>query len=239
MRGGGTAWRTSLSPSASSACSGKASSRILSAAKELAPPELGSARSFAALRTRAGSAGSHDHGHLATFHAGDLLDLGGISHLLAHAVQKGQSQFLVRHLAPAEMHGDLHLVALRQEPVHRAHLDLIVMGVDVRAHLALLDINGLLPFPGFVGTLLLLVLVFAEVHDLADGRLCGRLNFDEVEADFLGALQGVVGCDDANILSGFVDQPHIGDADMIVDARPIATGRGIHWWSGYGSFSFT
>ena len=57
----------------------------------------------------------------------------------------------------------------------------------------------------FVLPLLLLVLELAEVHDAADGRLLLRGDFDQVEADFAGLLQRLVGFDDAQLCSVVTD----------------------------------
>ena len=109
-----------------------------------------------------------------------------LADLVPHPLQDVHRQILVRHLAPAEPHGHLDLVALVEELVHLAHLDVVVVVVDARAHLDLLDLDHPLLLAGGVGLLLRLVLELAVVEDLADRRGRGRRDLDQVEAGFLG-----------------------------------------------------
>src|SRR3546814_20100764 len=61
--------------------------------------------------------------------------------LLAHAVEHLLAEVLVHHLATAKAHGHLDLVAFLDEAVDRPHLHLVVVDVDVRPHLDLLDLD--------------------------------------------------------------------------------------------------
>ena len=73
--------------------------------------------------------------------------------------------------------------------------------------------------------LLLLVLVLAEVEDLANRGPCVRGNLDEVHAGFAGAAQGLLGGDHPHLGAVRVDQPHLANADALVDARLVAPRR--------------
>ena len=75
------------------------------------------------------------------------------------------------HLAAAEAQGDLDLVAFLEEAPDRLHLHVVVVIVDHRAHLDLLDLDDLLLLAGLGGLLLFLIFEFAVVEDLADRRL--------------------------------------------------------------------
>ena len=64
----------------------------------------------------------------------------GICSTLASGVELGldllqdlEAELLVHHLAAAEAHGHLDLVAFLEEPRHGAHLDVVVVVVDARA----------------------------------------------------------------------------------------------------------
>ena len=85
-----------------------------------------------------------------------------------------EAEFLVRHLAAAEAKCHLDLVALVQELDHAPHLDVVIMRVDVGAHLDFLDVNGLLFLSGDILLLLRLILVFAIIEDLAYRRIGAR-----------------------------------------------------------------
>ena len=78
-----------------------------------------------------------------------------------------ESELRVRHLAPAELEAQLHLVAVVEELLGVAQLRVEVVRGDARRELDLLDLaRGRLR----VGVLLLLLVdVLAEVHDPADG----------------------------------------------------------------------
>ena len=127
-------------------------------------------------------------------------------------------QMLMRHLAAAEAHGDLDLVALVEEFADLAHLDVVVVVVDAGAHLDLLDLDHPLLLAGGVGLLLRLVLELAVVEDLADRRRRGRSDLDEVQAGFLGPGQGVAGGDHPDHVALGIDQTNLADVDPEIDA---------------------
>ena len=79
----------------------------------------------------------------------------------------------------------------------------------------------------FVLPLLLLVLELAEVHDAANGRLLLRGDFDQVEPDFAGLLQGLDGFDDAQLGAVVSDDADRRDADLLVD--PLTFLRSMAW----------
>ena len=103
---------------------------------------------------------------------GSYSTLASSSKSTAHFLQQLHAQFRVTHLAAAEAQGDLHLVALFEEAVHGLGLHFVVVNVDVRAELDLLDLDQLLALARFVLLLLFLELELAEIQDLADGRIC-------------------------------------------------------------------
>jgi hypothetical protein len=100
------------------------------------------------------------------------------------------------------------------------------VGVDVRTHLDLFDLDDLLVLAGFRGLLLRLVLELPEVENLADRRRGIRRDLDEVETGLRGSRQRVVDVDDAEVVTGFADQLNLRDADFTVDARAFLGRRG-------------
>ncbi|GAA3695042.1 hypothetical protein GCM10023081_35360 [Arthrobacter ginkgonis] len=62
------------------------------------------------------------------------------------------------------------------------------------------------------------VLVLAEVHQLANRRLGRRRHLYEIKIGFEGEAQRVFNADDADLLAVRSDQPHLGDADSIINA---------------------
>ena len=140
-------------------------------------------------------------------------------------VSSCHAQMLMRHLAAAEAQRDLHLVAFAEEALHRLHLRVVVVVVDGRAHLDLLDLDDLLLLARLGGLLLLLVFELAVVHQLDDGRLGLRRNFDEIEAFFFRDGAGFVEADLAVFVTVVSDQKDGAGKDFFVDARPVLGGR--------------
>jgi len=100
------------------------------------------------------------------------------------------------------------------------------MGLDARAHLDLLDLDGLLLLAGLGGLLLRLILVFAVVEDLADGGLGIGRNLDQVEARLLGARDGILDADGTDVVAFDVDKLNFAGLDPFIDAGPFACGCG-------------
>ena len=145
---------------------------------------------------------------------------------------------MMGHFAAAEAERQLDLVALLEEAPDRPHLHLVVVDVDVRAHLDLLDLDDLLLLAGFGGFLLGLILEAAVVEDLGDRRVLIRGDLDEVHPGFAGELEGALNRHVAVILALVVDQLDRGDADFFVDAGAFLGGGGCFKRSANGVFSF-
>src|SRR5262245_62103052 len=79
--------------------------------------------------------------------------------------------------------------------------------------------------------LLRLILEFAVVEDLADGRVGFRRNLHKVEPGLDGPLEGISVRHDANVISRLVNQSYFAGPDRVVDpgAGWLALGRGSHW----------
>src|SRR6185312_14490243 len=136
------------------------------------------------------------------------------------------AQMLVRHFTAAESQGDLDLVALVEEALHRPHLHVVIVIVDGGAHLDLLDLDDLLLLAGFVGLFLLLVFVLAIVHQLADGGLVVGRHLHNVEAFFLAQSERLIQADLAILMAVVADQQDSLGDDFVVDARAILGRRG-------------
>jgi hypothetical protein len=155
-------------------------------------------------------------------------------HLPGRAEQV-HANLLVRKFAAAEPQRDLHLVAFADELVDRPHLHVIVMIVDVRTHLDLLDLLRLLALAGEVGLFLRLVPELADVEELADRRIGVGRDLDQIEANSGRLLDRLAGVHDAQILAILVDHAHLWDVDHLVVARPALDG-GRHHAPGWGSY---
>src|SRR5258708_2515443 len=137
----------------------------------------------------------------------------------------------MRHFTPAEAQRDFHLVALFEKAVHGAHLHVVIVVVDHRPELDLLDLDHLLFLAGFRRLLLGLVFVFAVIENFADGggRIGGDL--DEIKPGLLRSVQSNLDLNGPMIMAGLVDQLDFANSDLLVDARAVLRGglRGAHW----------
>src|SRR6266700_4144552 len=173
--------------------------------------------------------GEH-HDHLAAFEFRLLLDLGHRREVAADALEQFGAELLVGELSAAEAQGDLGLVAFLAEPPDRAHLHVVIVIVDHGPELDFLDLDDLLLLARLGGLLLLLVFEYAVVEDLADrGGLVGD-DLDEVQPRFGGDGERVADLNGAVVLSLLIDQLHLANANLIVDARAVLLNgqRGFH-----------
>nr|CAI0340403.1 hypothetical protein SHINE37_44271 [Rhizobiaceae bacterium] len=167
---------------------------------------------------------SQHHHHLAAFELRLGLHLGDGQRVFLDLHQELHAEFLVGHFAAAELQRHLDLVALFEEAVHRLHLHVIVMRVDVRAHLDFLDLDDLLLLARFGRLLLVGVFQLAQVKDLADGRFGVRRNLHEIEAGFFGHAERLIGRDDTVVVAVGIDKLNPGNPDFLVGARAVLDG---------------
>ena len=95
------------------------------------------------------------------------------------------------------------------------------MIVGLRAELDLLDLDDRLIAAGLRLLLLFLVLVLAEVEDLAYRRLRLRVDLDEVEPLLLCFAKRFVGLKNPEHASVGVDDADFGNADAVIDANLV------------------
>ena len=139
------------------------------------------------------------------------------------------------HFAAAEPERDFDLVAFLEEPLHRAHLHLVVVVVDHRAELDLLDLDDLLLLAGFGLLLLLLEPILAVIQDLADRRRGVGRNLDQIEPGLLGLGQCVCDGDSSEVCTVGADQVNLFDADVLVGARAVLLDGGLRsLWAANG-----
>src|SRR5271166_1849188 len=174
-----------------------------------------------------------NHHHLPVFHPGHLLDLGRQVHLRPDPFQHAHADVLMRHLAAAKAQSHLDLVAFINERLHGAHLHLIVVLINVRANLDLLDLNDFLLLLSFVLLFLLFVFELAEVQDLAHRRVGVRADLDQIKADGEGALHRFARAHDTLHLALLVDQTDLRYPDFLIYAWAVAGWRSGQWSSCY------
>src|ERR1700704_2208718 len=130
--------------------------------KEKGPPDrlTGRIPKFTNANGSYESAWRQNHHHLTAFETRILLDLRDLGDVALDLVQKLGADLLMGHFAAAIAQGDLDLVAFLEETLHGAHLHFVIVVVDHRPELDLLDLDHLLLLAGFGCFLLGLVFVF-------------------------------------------------------------------------------
>jgi hypothetical protein len=155
---------------------------------------------------------------------GRALDDPVLGDLLGHPLQEAVAELGPGLLAAAEHDRDLDLVALLEEPHHVTLLGLVVVRVDLRTELHLLDDRVDLLLAVLTGLDGRLVLELAVVHELADRRLAVRGHLDQVEVRLDSQSQGVLDADDADLFAVGADESYFRNADPIVDPGLDADG---------------
>ena len=110
-------------------------------------------------------------------------------------------KILVRHFAATKPQCDFHLVAFFEKPADGFHFDVVIMLVDSRTKLDLLDLDDLLFLAGFGGFFLLKKSELAIIENLADRGIGSRDDFDEIKSRVIGGLLGLNRVDDAAVLA--------------------------------------
>src|SRR6185436_7054950 len=164
---------------------------------------------------------AQDRVHLVALEPRHRLGNRDVGELVDQPLENAPADLRMRHLAAAEEDRRLHLVAVLEEALDVLLLELVVVLVDLRAELDLLDLDHFLVLARFTRPFLLLVLVLPEVHDPADRRDGGRRNFHQVEPLGLGDRQRLWRRHDAQLLAGVVDHADFTDADSLVHPHAI------------------
>ena len=162
--------------------------------------------------------GRHHHDHLAPFHLRALLDRGDVVQVLLDALEQDPTELAVGHFTPAETDRDLGLVAVFEKTAQIAHLHLVIALFGTGAELDLFDLNLFLLLLCGLGLLGLFELELAVVHDAADRRVRVGHDLDEIEARVQGRLLSFCVRYDADVLAFRVNQPNLGDTNVLVQA---------------------
>ena len=113
---------------------------------------------------------SQHHGHVAPVLLGRGLDEAEVGHVVSQSLQQPEAELCRPAATTTEHDRDLDLVAPSQEPDDVTLLGLVVVRVDLRSELHLLDDRVDLVLAGLARLHGRLVLELAEVHELGHGR---------------------------------------------------------------------
>lgn len=167
---------------------------------------------------------TEDHDHVPAVLLRVRLHEAEVGHILRETLQQSVTELRPGLLATTEHDRDLDLVALLEEPDDVTLLGVIVVRVDLRPELHLLDDRVRLVLARLTGLHGRLVLELPVVHELAHGRTGVRRDLDEVEVVLLRKLQGLGKRDNPDLLTTGTDKSHLGNANPVVDAGLGADG---------------
>lgn len=165
---------------------------------------------------------NHDHVPAVLLRVG--LDEAEFLHVRSQTLEQSEAQLRAGLLTTTEHDRDLDLVALLEEPDDVTLLGVIVVRVDLRPELHLLDDRVRLVLARLTGLHGRLVLELPVVHELAHGRTGGRRHLDQVEVVLLCEFQGLGKRNNPDLLAAGTDKSHLGNANPVVDAGLGADG---------------
>ena len=141
------------------------------------------------------------HDHVPAVLLGLRLDKAQFLDVTGKSLQELVAKLRPGLLASAEHDRHLDLVALPQEPLDMALLGAVVVRVDLRPDLDLLDDRLRLVLARFPGLERRLILELAEVHELADWRPCRRRDLNKVKVRLLRQPERVIDRHDPDLLA--------------------------------------
>lgn len=155
-------------------------------------------------------------------HAGILIDVAHGEQVCLDLFGQLMPELLMGHLTATELKLDAHLVTFRKEVFGMRDLDQIIMRVDADAEFHFLHLAPLLMLVSFLLVLLLDVLVFAVIDNLAHGRIGVRSHFHQVQSTFFGDTNGLRSRNNAELmLTVLFYDAHLGRTNALIDAGLI------------------
>src|SRR4051812_11986882 len=132
-------------------------------------------------------------------------------------VEDPATELRMRHLAPAEHNRHLHPRSRLEEPLDVPLLGGVVVRVDLRPELDLLDLDPRLLLSGFLLTDVPLVLELAVVHDSGHGRSSLRGDLYEIQIELLRAPERILRGHDPDLGAVGSDESDLWRSDPVVD----------------------
>ena len=160
-----------------------------------------------------------NHVHATTFHVRRLFDLRAVFEERCNPLKQVRAEILSSHLAPAEDHGELHLIAFFEEVAGTVgfHRKVTDFGLRTQPHSLELVRRLLVLFR----LLVLLVLVFSEVKNAAHRRTRVGRNFHEVEGKILRHAQRFMRGKNADLVAVLANHTHLAGPNSFVDSGAV------------------
>src|SRR6478735_1475220 len=163
--------------------------------------------------------GVQHHRHVAPVLTRCRLDHRDLVHVGGELIEDLAPELRVGHLAAAEHDRDLDLVSLTEELHDLLRLRRVVVDVDLRAVLHLLDDDVRRLLARLLAPLLLLVLPPPVIHDPAHRRslVLARADLDKIQLGLAHDGEGLGQWFDSELRPVLTDQQHLACADAVVD----------------------
>lgn len=162
-----------------------------------------------------------DHHHLPPFKGRGLFDFRKALEIGFEPFEEFDAALLMGRFAAAELERDLHFIALFKKPLNGFRLNFVIMVINIWAHFYFFNLDDFLLFLRFSFFLLLLIFIFTEIEDLADGRLRAGRDFDEVEAGGDRDFNRLARRHHAAFFPILIDQQDLRDIDLLVDPGSV------------------
>ena len=160
---------------------------------------------------------------MAALQLGSLIHNGHIGAALRELQQQLLTDIGMSHLSAAETDGHLAAVAVSQELLCIALLDVEVIDVNAGRHTDFLDLHHTLVLAGLFLSLGLLEAVLAVIHDFADGGHGVGRDLDQVQVFLLSDTLSFHSGHDAQLFTGLRDQSNLLVPDFFIDLMSISS----------------
>ena len=177
----------------------------------------------------------HHERHLLAFQQRLPLDRSVLADLLREADQQVAAQICVADFAAPELDRHLDPVAFLEKLDRAPDLGVEITLADLDLEPDLLEFDRALVAPGFLLTASLLVLELAIVEQTRDRWRGHRSDLDQIVASLLREPEGIRSGHHARLVSLFIHDPDLRDADHLVDSQLSTQARSLKRLSDVGS----
>lgn len=161
---------------------------------------------------------TNNHDHISAIDARAGLYDPDFRNVLCKLFQQTNAHLWALLLTTTELDHGLDLVACAQEAQCVADLGFIVVGVDLQTEANFLQNRIGLVLPGFTRLDGRLVLVLAEVHQLAHWRLGVRGHLDQVQIGLVSQAKCVLNADNSYLFTVRANETYLWYANALVNA---------------------
>ena len=159
--------------------------------------------------------------HVRSLHKGSqdlVLDHADFGNIISELLKQANAHLRTLLLTATELNHGLDLVPGTEETHSVTTLGFVVVLVNLQSETDLLEYRIRLVLARFTGLDCSFVLILAKIHELAHRRLGLRCDLNKIQIRLGGQTQGVLNTDNTDLFSSRSYQPHLRDADPIIDS---------------------